>query len=149
MWTFLFLVLLIGIIFFVFYLFLKGIKDFLYENKNLPVATVNFYKLRQIIFYFYIKNSFFKEKLGEEVMRGTNENLKKEYISQNKFSRVEFKENLVKLFKSNFEKVREDMRKDEYLEVSLLDFYYGLPDYIQKANIIWLKHYISVKEKGG
>ena len=69
-------------------------------------------------------------------MRGTNENLKKEYISQNKVSRVEFKENLVKLFKSNFEKVREDMRKDEYLEVSLLDFYYGLPDYIQKANII-------------
>ena len=69
-------------------------------------------------------------------MRGTNENLKKEYISQNKFSRVEFKENLVKLFKSNFEKVREDMRKDEYLEVSLLDFYYRLPDYIQKANII-------------
>ena len=69
-------------------------------------------------------------------MRGTNENLKKEYISQNKFSRVEFKENLVKLFKSNFEKVREDMRKDEYLEVSLLDFYYGLPDYIQKTNII-------------
>ena len=69
-------------------------------------------------------------------MRGTNENLKKEYISQNKFSRVEFKENLVKLFKSNFEKVREDMRKDEYLEVSLLDFYYGLPDYIQKENII-------------
>lgn len=135
MWTLLFLVLFVGIIFFVFYLFLKGIKDFLDNCKELPVATVNFYKLRQLMFYFYVKNAFFKEKIGEEVMRGDNEILKKIYISQNKFSKEKYKENLVKLFKSDFEKVREDMRKDEYLSVRLLDFYYNLPDYIQNMKI--------------
>lgn len=135
MWTLLFLVLLVGIIFLVFYLFMKELNKFLESNKNLPVAIVNFYKLRQLIIYFYVKNSFFKEKLGEEVLRGNNEILKKIYISQEKFSKEEYKENLKKLFKSDFEKVREDMRKEEYLNISLIDFYYNLPDYIQNMKM--------------
>lgn len=135
MWTLLFLVLLVGIIFLVFYLFMKELNKFLESNKNLPVAIVNFYKLRQLIIYFYVKNSFFKEKLGEEVLRGNNEILKKIYISQEKFSKEEYKENLKKLFKSDFENVREDMRKEEYLNISLIDFYYNLPDYIQNMKM--------------
>mgnify|MGYP000029679027 CR=1 FL=1 len=135
MWTLLFLVLLVGIIFLVFYLFMKELNKFLESNKNLPVATVNFYKLRQLIIYFYVKNSFFKEKLGEEVLRGDNEILKKIYISQEKFSKEEYKENLKKLFKSDFEKVREDMRKEEYLDINLINFYYNLPDYIQNMKM--------------
>lgn len=135
MWTLLFLVLLVGIIFLVFYLFMKELNKFLESNKNLPVAIVNFYKLRQLIIYFYVKNSFFKEKLGEEVLRGNNEILKKIYISQEKFSKEEYKENLKKLFKSDFEKVREDMRKEEYLDINLINFYYNLPDYIQNMKM--------------
>ena len=135
MWTLLFLVLLVGIIFLVFYLFMKELNKFLESNKNLPVAIVNFYKLRQLIIYFYVKNSFFKEKLGEEVLRGNNEILKIIYITQEKFSKEEYKENIKKLFKSDFEKVREDMRKEEYLNISLIDFYYNLPDYIQNMKM--------------
>jgi hypothetical protein len=114
---------------------MKELNKFLESNKNLPVATVNFYKLRQLIIYFYVKNSFFKEKLGEEVLRGDNEILKKIYISQEKFSKEEYKENLKKLFKSDFEKVREDMRKEEYLDINLINFYYNLPDYIQNMKM--------------